>query len=124
MSISTALAADVLGVSRKQLDNLLLALGAELSPEGRQGKSRDIPHDSLQLIAVTLLLRRDLGLSAKRALKLAQRVSQSENGVTRLGVLASLHFDLGRLRSVLQQALASAVEDQTIPRRGRPATVK
>jgi hypothetical protein len=74
---------------------------------------------TVELLAMTLLLQRDLGLSIPRSLNLAGRL-QAQQGEVQLGVLASLHFDLARLRSVLQQALAAAVEDHIEPRRGRP----
>jgi hypothetical protein len=116
MQLSSVLAADVLGISRKRLDNLLLSLGMA----GRQGRSRELGIETVETLALTLLLQRDLGVSAARASEFAAQLRQSESGVAPLGVLGSLHFDMGRLRSVLQNALASAVEDHRAPRRGRP----
>jgi hypothetical protein len=124
MAFSSLLSADVLGVSRKRLDNVLIALGKEIAPRGRQGKSRSFSVDQLELLALVLLLQRDLGVSSSRALDLARTLKASEFGVAPLGTLASLHFDMDRLRSVLQQALAGAVEDHVAPRRGRPRTRK
>lgn len=118
--ISSRLACDVLGVDGKRLDNLLLSLGTELGGSGRQGRSRKLSVEILELLAITLLLQRDLGLSAKRGFTLACQLSDSEDGTAPIGVLASLHFDTARLRSVLHNALASATEDHSDPRRGRP----
>lgn len=120
MSISTLLASEVLGVGRKRLDNLLVSLREVLGQQGRQGRSRQLTIDTLEVLAVTLLLQRDLGVSARRGLSLAQNLRSSDSGIAPVGVLASLHFDMTRLRSVLHNALAEAVEDHSVPRRGRP----
>src|SRR5262245_49807553 len=124
MQLSTSLASEVLGISRRRLENLLLALRGRLVAPGKQGKSRGIAMEQLELLTLVLLLQRDMGLSAMRAFPLASEISRSEYGVARLGALGSFHFDLPRLRSVLQQALASAVEHHEAPRRGRPVGTK
>lgn len=124
MKISSQLAAEVLGVSRKRLDNALFGLRGSFEVSGKQGRSREIPVDHLELLALVLLLQRDLGLSLRTAFPLARTLVGSESGVAKLGVLGSLHFDMPRLRSVLQQALAGSVEDHVAPLRGRPRAPK
>jgi hypothetical protein len=124
MNISSNLAAEVLGVTRKRFDNALFALRDRLELHGRQGKAREISLNQLELLAVVLLLQRDLGISLGDAFPLARTLVGSESGVAKLGVLGSLHFDMPRLRSVLQQALAGTVEDYVAPLRGRPKAIK
>ena len=120
---STAEAADALGISAKRLDNILVGPARELVPAGVNGRSRSIRPETIELIAVALLLSRDLGVAFAGGIDLAGKISTSDDGVVPVGTLGSLHFDLGRLRSVLQNALGDAVEDRLQPRRGRPPTL-
>jgi hypothetical protein len=124
MSISSSLAAEVLGVDRKRFDNAVYALRSRLGLHGIQGQTREISVNHLELLAVVLLLHRDLEISVAKAFPLAKTLVSSDNGVARIGTLGSLHFDMPRLRSVLQQALAGSVEDHVAPPRGRPKTTK
>jgi hypothetical protein len=117
--LSTKLAAEVLGVSPKRLDNLIVRAGRSLVPQGQNGSSRSLSLDVVELFALTMLLQRDLGLSVLNAMRVAEEL-QRDNGQVQLGVLGSLRFDMTRLRTVLQQALASAIEGHTAPKRGRP----
>jgi hypothetical protein len=75
----------------------------------------------VERFALAMLLQRDLDLSVRKAMEVADEL-QRESGVVTLGVLGSLRFDMNRLRSVMQQALASAIEEHAPPRRGRPRT--
>lgn len=74
----------------------------------------------MELLAITLLINRDTGAPLKRALELARRVVASTDGSIALGGLGSLGFDLTRLKRLLQEALADALDDHVAPRRGRP----
>jgi hypothetical protein len=119
MMISTSLASEVLGVSIKAVDNLIVHAGRGSVPRGRRGSSRSIPLEVVERFALALLLRRDLGVSAVRAMQLAEQLQRGAGQAT-LGVIGSLHFDMTRLRSVLQQSLAAAIEGHSPRARGRP----
>jgi hypothetical protein len=119
MMFSTRLAAEVLGVSDKTVDNLIVHAGRGSVPRGRRGSSRVISLDVIERFALALLLRRDIGVSAMRAMPLAEQLQRNGGHVT-LGVIGSLDFDMSRLRSVLQQSLAAAIEGHSPPVRGRP----
>jgi hypothetical protein len=124
MNVSTRVAAEILGVTTKRVDNLLVRLRVELGLAGVQGRSRVISQETVELLAVSLLLNRDTGASMSRAMTLAREIIRADKGTVPLGALASLHFDVARLRALLQQALADALEDQSAPRRGRPPMAK
>ena len=120
MSVSTAVAADALGLSAKKLDNLLNRSARVMVSVGRQGRRRRISPEAIERLAVALLLRRDLGVPLSRGLNLADQLRSSRESQVPVGVLGSLQFDMTRLRSVLEQALADAVDGHESPRRGRP----
>lgn len=116
---STGLTAEVLGVSIRTVDNLIVHAGRDVVPVGRSGATRAIPLEVVERFALALLLRRDLGVTSSRAMRLAGGLQVNQGQLT-LGVIGSLHFDMARLKSVLQQALASAIEGHTPRPRGRP----
>lgn len=117
--ISPRLAAEVLGIQPKLLDNLIARTETGVR-RGSRGLERRISAGDLERIALALLLRRDMGLSSSRAMQVAGDLQES-GGELAIGVLGSLRFDLTRLRSVIQQALADGI-DSHVPRpRGRPA---
>src|SRR5689334_596062 len=120
MDVSTRLAAEILGVTSKRVDNLLVRLQGDLGLAGVQGRSRSISPETIELLAISLLLNRDTGAPLGRAMMLAREIIQAESGTVPLGALASLRFDVSRLRALLQQALADALEDHSEPKRGRP----
>jgi hypothetical protein len=117
--ISTQLAAAVLGVSARRLDNLIVHAGRSAVPAGRSGSSRSMSLEIVERFALAMLLQRDLDLTLLKSMELAEQL-QLDSGAVQLGVLGSLRFDMTRLRSVLQQALASAIEEHAVPSRGRP----
>lgn len=124
LEITSRTAALALGVERKELDNLLVREGQRLLPPGRQGRGRRLSAATLEIIAVALLLKRDLGVSFARGLDLAEQLVAAPGSRVRLGRLGALEFDLPTLRRSLQTAIADAVELIHPPRRGRPTSDK
>ena len=113
-------AASAIGVSRRHLDNFLRRQLSDLIPTGSQGRTRTIPHGAVERAAVALILMRDLGCRPGKAVTLATRLLDSPDAELTVGSLTTLRFDLGRLRLVLDQTLADAVETTPPARRGRP----
>ena len=120
---STATAAHALGIDRKALDNLLTRQAKHLARFGRRGKSRHISFSVLSLIALALLLNRDLGISLERSLELAASITESPMGEIAVGTLGTIRYDHMRLRGQLDVALAVAMEEVAPPRRGRPPMI-
>lgn len=120
---STESAALALGVDKKTLDNFIHRACASLVRPGRQGADRAIGTMALEVMAVALLLRRDLGISASRAVGFASDLVRGDHAI-HVGTLGILSFDMLRLRAVLQDALASAAELHVPRARGRPRQTK
>lgn len=118
---STAETADALGISAKRLDNILTGPASSLVPTGRNGRSRTIPLVVIESLAIALLLERDLGISVSRGLTLADQLARKPADGIAIGALGSLHFDVARLKSILQNALSDVVDGRTRPKRGRPS---
>ncbi len=119
-TVSTDAAAFALGVDRKIIDNVLAREGRKLVGRGRQGKSRRISMVALELIAVALILNRDLGVSIARGLQLAVEIVAAPQGRINIGSLSSLTFDLTHLREPLSLAVDDAIEGVAPRTRGRP----
>ena len=66
---STEAAALALGVDSKTLDNFITRAGRALVPQGRRGLDRQIDERALLIIAVAMLLGRDLGVAALPAVR-------------------------------------------------------
>lgn len=120
MIYTTTEAAAAIGVDQKRLDNILTASGRHLIGRGAQGKARTIGADVIELVAIALLLERDTGLRIGPALRMASAIRASPDGTIPIGRLGSIRFDVIRLKSLIQEALADAVEGPAAPRRGRP----
>ena len=120
MIYTTLEAAAAIGIEPKRLDNILTASGRHLIGRGAQGKARTIGADVIELVAIALLLERDTGLRIGPALRMASAIRASPDGTIPIGRLGSLRFDVTRLKSLIQDALADAVEGPAAPRRGRP----
>ena len=118
--LTTATAAATLGVDRKALDNILSREASHLVPSGVRGKSRRISVHVLELVAVALVLKRDLGIPIARGLDLATRLSESVSGEIPFGRFGTLRFNFNPLRSAMQQSIADIVEQTVPPERGRP----
>ena len=120
VAYSTVEAAFALGTTPKLLDNLLAREAKHLIVSGRQGRSRKIDEQVLEVLAVALLIRRDLSVPVGKSIDLASVIVTSGSFQASVGGLAVLRFDLAALRQVLKQALSDAVADQSPIRRGRP----
>jgi hypothetical protein len=119
-TLSTYTAAVALGVDRKTLDNVLAREARSLIAKGSRGRSRRIPIDALERIAIALVLNRDLAVSVETGLDLAARILESPSNATAIGSLGSLSFDAPRLRKALELAIDEAIESVPQRTRGRP----
>jgi hypothetical protein len=119
-TLSTDASAAALGVDRKTLDNLLAREGRMLIAAGSRGRRRRIPIDVLELVAIAMILNRDLGVSIAKGLELATRLVATPASPVPVGSLSSVTFDLNRLRLALELSLADALESTAEPTRGRP----
>ncbi len=89
-------------------------------PRGARGKSRRISVHVLELVAVALVLKRDLGIPIVRGLDLATKLGESVSGEIPFGRYGTLRFNIHPLRSAIQQSIADIVEQTVPPLRGRP----
>ena len=110
-TLSTVSAAVALGVDRKTLDNALAREASSLVL---------IPIAALERIAVAFVLNRDLGVSVAKGLELAELVFAKPSSPVAIGSLATLTFDVSRLRRTLELAIDEALESVAEPARGRP----
>ena len=121
--LTTITAAATLGIDTKALDNILSREASHLVPRGARGKSRRISAHVLELIAVALLLKRDLGIPIARGLDLAIKLGESVSGEIPFGRFGRLSFNTNPLRSAMQQSIADIVEQTVPPERGRPPSL-
>jgi hypothetical protein len=119
-TLSTDVSAAALGVDRKTLDNVLAREGRSLIGTGSRGRSRRIPINALEQVAIALILNRDLGVSIAKGLDLADRVLHSPASPVTVGPLSALTFDVPRFRKALELSIAEALESVADPTRGRP----
>ena len=87
---------------------------------GARGKSRRISVHVLELIAVALVLKRDLGTPIGRGLDLAAKLRESVSGEIPFGRFGTLRFNFNPMRSAMQHSIADIVEQTVPPERGRP----
>lgn len=120
MNYTTTDVAAALGATTKMVDNLLAREAKHLLSTGKRGRSRLIDESLIEILAIALLLRRDLGTSARTSVKLASGIAASPVSNVAVGTLGVLHFDVASLRLVLRQALADSLEERRPVRRGRP----
>jgi len=111
----------VLGVPKKDLDNILSRHAVRGFERGTRGLARRISLASIEQVAVAIDLARDFSIPIPTALTLADQALISREGIvaTPDGHLA-IHADLDRIRRELQGRLADAIEHMIPPRRGRP----
>jgi hypothetical protein len=119
-TLSTDAAAAALDVDRKTLDNILAREARHLVRAGRRGRSRRIPIRALELIALALVLSRDVGITIARGLEVAEKILSVPSAQVALGSLTTLAFDVSRLRIALEQSISDALESVAEPTRGRP----
>src|SRR5438445_12037532 len=98
---STTEAAEALGIGAKRLDSRLPGPARSLVPIRGNGRSRELSLETVELLAIGLLLSRDLGTPVAKALQLAGLLAASPGNPVPIGTLGSLHFDVAALRSVL-----------------------
>ena len=118
--LTTATAAATLGIDSKALDNILSREASHLVACGARGKSRRISAHVLELVAVALVLKRDLGIPISRGLDLAAKLGESISGEVPFGRFGTLCFKINPLRLAMQQSIADIVEQTAPPLRGRP----
>jgi hypothetical protein len=142
-AVTTSTAAIVLGIKRKALDNLLVRLGPEALPKGRQGVERRIPIPLLEHLALTTELSETLGVPIREAFILSRALTGkvpldqgsqdpagalegsgtepvARDGGATLGDYLRIDADLERLRQDLDARLALAIEAVVRRPRGRP----
>ena len=148
-AVTTATAAIVLGVERKALDNILVRLGRDALPLGRQGIERRIPVALLETLALTEELSDGLGMRIRDAFFVARLLTTSTDNVpdanrvadrvahrpvgrpagrateeitrqTPIGQYLRLDADLHRLRNEIHERLELAIENVVRRQRGRP----
>lgn len=121
-AITSQTAAQVLEITPKQLDNLLLRIGevassSESGSKGRQGRERRIPIKTLPELALTLELVAELGVGVRDGFRIAAELCA---GRRHAAGHVTLGADLDGLRDQIDQRLAAAIETTVRARRGRP----
>jgi uncharacterized protein YehS (DUF1456 family) len=119
-TLSTDAAAAAIGVSRKMLDNVIAREARPLIGAGRRGRSRRIPADVLERIAIALILNRDLGVGIAAGIALAKRILSAPNTPVSAGALTALSFDTKRFHDALERSIEEALESVAERTRGRP----
>ena len=121
-AITSQTAAQVLEITPKQLDNLLLRIGGvasstESGSKGRQGRERRIPIRTLPELALTLELVAELGVGVRDGFRIAAALCSGQDHVVGHVTLGA---DLEGLRDRIDQRLAAAIETTVRAKRGRP----
>jgi hypothetical protein len=115
-----ATAALTLGTSIKWLDNVLSHNRVAGVAQQRQGISRRLTIESLEGLAVTVLLIRELGLPTAKAIAVAEDLAKNDGRyIASQGLILTL--DLSSFLAELLARLESAVEIAPVPKRGRPS---
>lgn len=118
-AITSQTAAQILEITPKQLDNLLLRIGFEaLGTPGRQGRARRIPIRALPELALTLEIISGFGTTTREAHRIAASICETRHPY-RTGHLW-LDTNLDELRTRIDQHLGAAIETTVRARRGRP----
>lgn len=134
-AVTAATAATILQVDRKAFDNMLLRIGPDALPRGRQGVERRIPVPLIEDLLLARDLSAALSIPVKEAFGVARRLlGRTPDGDLRLRAqfVGSLHVgdfiqlgaDLGKLREELQGRIETAVESVVRPVRGRPSRAR
>jgi len=116
---TVATAALALGVATKWLDNILSHHRLQGVSQAKQGVARRLSFDALILLAIAIVLIRDLELPASKALMVATQLRQSQGTVALPGGV-QIRIDIQQITTVLLERLEHAVEIAPLPRRGRP----
>lgn len=131
-AVTAATAAAVLQMERKAFDNLLLRLGSDAMPPGRQGVERRIPIALIEELFLTHDLSSVLGVPTREAFRIARLMlgrspsagtpdlSAGFVGSLRVGQFVQLGADLAALREELRARFEVAIESVVRRPRGRP----
>lgn len=121
-AVTSGTAAFVLGIPKKDLDNILSRHRVHGFERGTRGLARRISLASIEQVAIAIDLARDFSIPIPFALTLAEQTLASREGVvTSPGGHLAIHADLDRIRRELLERLSEAIEHVIPPRRGRPA---
>lgn len=122
-AVTSGTAAFVLGIPKKDLDNILSRHTVGGFERGTRGRARRISLASIEQVAIAVDLARDFSIPVSSALVLAEQALASREGViTSPGGHLAIHADLDRIRRELHERLSEAIEHVIPPRRGRPAS--
>jgi len=122
-AVTTGTAAFALGISKKDLDNILSRYPIRGFERGRQGVARRLSLVSVEQVALAIDLTRDYSIPIPTALLLAEEALSSREGVIASpGGHLAIHADVERIRRDIQAKMAEAIEHVIPPRRGRPPT--
>lgn len=108
-----------IGCDEKWLDNVLSQTSIPGVRRERQGVSRTVDADAVLRVALAHRIARDIGLSIRRALLLADRLVVS-GGRAEYPNGTVVSVELEELRGDLEERLLEAAEVLATPRRGRP----
>lgn len=134
-AVTAATAAAILQVDRKSFDNMLLRIGPDALPRGRQGVERRIPVPLIEDLLLARDLSAALSIPVKEAFGMArQLLGRTPDGDLRqraefvgslhVGDFIQLGADLTKLREELQWRIETAVESVVRPVRGRPSRAR
>ena len=116
---TVATAALALRVSTKWLDNTLSHWSVQGVSQTRQGVSRKLSIEALNILAIALTLIHDLSTPVATAIDIAMQLTQSGGRIAlRDGI--TMELDIQRVTAALLERLEHAVEIAPLPRRGRP----
>jgi hypothetical protein len=118
-----ATAALTIGTSVKWLDNVLSHNRVSGVAQERQGVARRLSVDGIVVLALAVLLIRELGLPTSKAIAVAEQVASTQGRYTVPQGL-TLALNLSQFRRELLHQLERAVEMAPVPKRGRPPKSK
>ena len=120
-AVTTGTAAFALGITKKDLDNILSRYEVRGFERARQGLARRLSLASIEQVAIAIDLSRDYSIPLPTGLLLAEEALSSREGIiTSRGGHLAIHADLDRIRRDLHAKLTEAIEHVIPPRRGRP----
>lgn len=122
-AVTTGTAAFALGISKKDLDNIVSRYPIRGLERGKQGVARRLSLASIEQVAIAIDLTRDYSIPTPTALLLAEEALGSREGVIASpGGHLAIHVDVERIRKDILAKMAEAIEYVIPPRRGRPPT--
>jgi len=116
---TVATAALALHVSTKWLDNILSHSQVQGVSQVKQGVARRLSVEALTILAIAVLLIKDLELPTQKALTIASLLLHSR-GTATLSSGVQIQIDVEQTITELLERLERAVEIAPLPRRGRP----